>query len=345
MFSLFFFVLTVPQVEALHKYKVARTIIAFTYLCLGISNLVEVLFHDDAIDIPMTCMITLFVSMFQAMLLTYTHLTLINLDFATKKKLITESLPFLICIIIGIVSLSLDTKREYTNKLNFIFVVYYISLLFRYTIYFRNVYNGYKKRMDNYFAEQEIKRFSWIYYSFYASLTVGIVALTSICFDSVLGKIAFNLIVLLFYSYFGVHFLNYAYQFRMHEAVIREDPNLSDQKEQKHNYSHLEARIKKWCSEKGFVKQGLTIEDLATRLNSNRTYLSLYVNKHLNTTFKGWITDLRINEAKDILLKQSDVSISDVAEQVGFSDRSNFNKQFVKQTGLTPKAWRELEWN
>ena len=345
MFSLFFFVLSVPPIPALRKYKTARLITACVYLCLGASNLTEVIFHDDTIDIQLNTMILLFVSMFQAMLLTYAHLTLINLRFVTKKKIFFESLPFILCIIAGIANLNLDIERRYTDYLNIFFILYYISLLFRFTIYFQRIYNDYHKRMDNYFAEQEIKRFRWIFFSFYASLGVGIIALISVCFDTLLSKTLFNLIVLLFYSYFGVHFLNYAYQFQAHAGAIAEESESTEKQEetkvQPRDHSRLETNIKEWYSQKKFLSQGLTIESVATQLNTNRAYLSEYVNSCMNITFKEWITSLRIQEAKGLLQEQIDLSVSDIAEQAGFSDKSNFSKMFTKQTGVSPKLWRE----
>ena len=48
-----------------------------------------------------------------------------------------------------------------------------------------------------------------------------------------------------------------------------------------------------------------------------------------------------IEEAKKMLIENMDFPINIIGELAGFSDRSNFHRQFVKSTGCSPKHWRE----
>ena len=65
----------------------------------------------------------------------------------------------------------------------------------------------------------------------------------------------------------------------------------------------------------------------------------------MGVDFKTWRTQLRIEEAKRILLEDKDISINAAGEMAGFSDRSNFHRQFVKIVGCSPKQWREFNGN
>ena len=47
--------------------------------------------------------------------------------------------------------------------------------------------------------------------------------------------------------------------------------------------------------------------------------------------------------AKDMLLRYPDCSATIIGDSVGFSDRSNFARQFKKHTGMTPGEWRERD--
>ena len=87
----------------------------------------------------------------------------------------------------------------------------------------------------------------------------------------------------------------------------------------------------------------LTIEKLAKALNTNRSYLSQSINNFHGVSFRKWINELRIQEAKILLLdeKQDHFSIEAIAEMVGFSSISSFNENFKKVTGLTPSYFRK----
>ena len=51
-----------------------------------------------------------------------------------------------------------------------------------------------------------------------------------------------------------------------------------------------------------------------------------------------YINRLRINQAKE-LLTNTDMSVFEIAEAVGFSDQNYFGRVFKKQTGTSPKKY------
>lgn len=69
---------------------------------------------------------------------------------------------------------------------------------------------------------------------------------------------------------------------------------------------------------------------------------------HLTRLFKAYcgippiqyVIKLRVDRAKK-LLKQSDISILEIAYMTGFKSESNFYKSFKEQTGYTPKEYRK----
>ncbi|MEZ9589527.1 helix-turn-helix domain-containing protein [Vibrio breoganii] len=50
---------------------------------------------------------------------------------------------------------------------------------------------------------------------------------------------------------------------------------------------------------------------------------------------------LRIKAAKE-LLTSTELSITDVSTEVGYTDQSNFWRAFVKGTGLNPSEFRQM---
>jgi len=55
----------------------------------------------------------------------------------------------------------------------------------------------------------------------------------------------------------------------------------------------------------------------------------------------AYLIQLRVNRAT-ALLRSSSESITDIAFQVGFSDSNYFTRQFSKQTGMSPRRYRQI---
>jgi AraC-like DNA-binding protein len=74
--------------------------------------------------------------------------------------------------------------------------------------------------------------------------------------------------------------------------------------------------------------------------------------KHLTETIKEvtgrtageWIDDAVILEAK-VLLRNNDISIANVADDIHFPDQSTFGKYFKKHTGMSPSDYRVVSGN
>lgn len=103
----------------------------------------------------------------------------------------------------------------------------------------------------------------------------------------------------------------------------------------------LKSNIQKWIDDKEFTKGWLTIEDIARQTASNRTYVSHFVNTHYGMSFREWINYLRLQYAKDIMLKSPDKSVAEIALESGYLSTSYFSRIFKETEGLTPGRWIE----
>jgi AraC-like DNA-binding protein len=90
------------------------------------------------------------------------------------------------------------------------------------------------------------------------------------------------------------------------------------------------------------LDNSLTMDKLAKKLNTNRTYLSEAINLGYQISFSKWINQIRINKACDLLLDSSNdkFSLDTIANMVGFTSISSFNTNFKKITGITPSYFR-----
>jgi AraC-like DNA-binding protein len=110
-------------------------------------------------------------------------------------------------------------------------------------------------------------------------------------------------------------------------------------------YRKLEKALDKWVEEKRFREYDKSREEIARELNTTKDILHHYFMSRKGVDFKTWRTMLRIEYSKHLLLEDKNVSINIIAEAAGFSDRSNFHRQFVKLMGCSPKQWRESDGN
>ena len=66
-----------------------------------------------------------------------------------------------------------------------------------------------------------------------------------------------------------------------------------------------------------------------------------FFKKMTNKSFTGFLNEVRIRNASRLLV-QEDVPVSEVCYMVGYKSISNFNKQFKRIMGSTPKSYRSV---
>lgn len=85
---------------------------------------------------------------------------------------------------------------------------------------------------------------------------------------------------------------------------------------------------------------GITLAQAARKLQVPARQLSQAINQCYGASFSALLNDRRITEARQLLLKTPPMSVTEVMHQAGFATKSNFHKEFVRVTGMTPSAYR-----
>jgi two-component system, response regulator YesN len=165
------------------------------------------------------------------------------------------------------------------------------------------------------------------------------------------------------------HFLNVCLWERMNseqmaevEAMIKKDLNinvlwhLEDVNEDLSDLYHVYARCKEAVDKKTrispIVKQAqifvqkhyqdssLTLERVAVELHVTTVYLSRIMKQELGISYSGLLTQMRIDKAVN-LLKTTDMSIREIADQVGYESQHYFSTTFKKLVGVSPKRFKQ----
>ncbi len=88
-------------------------------------------------------------------------------------------------------------------------------------------------------------------------------------------------------------------------------------------------------------KKAISLEDVSSKVGFNPTYFSSLFKKETGYTFLEYLSEVRMNRAKE-LLKETNFSVAVICEEVGYSDIKHFNKIFTKHTNLKPNEYRKL---
>lgn len=92
--------------------------------------------------------------------------------------------------------------------------------------------------------------------------------------------------------------------------------------------------------EQNFVNPSCTISTLCHELDFSRSYLYNIFKNNLNISPLKFLTQLRMEKAKQLLLN-SDYTIRQITDMVGYTDEFTFSKAFKRYTGLSPKYYRK----
>jgi two-component system response regulator YesN len=88
-----------------------------------------------------------------------------------------------------------------------------------------------------------------------------------------------------------------------------------------------------------YNEEGITIEKICKNLGVSSAYFSTVFKKETGKTFVTYLTDYRMDKAKEILMT-SDKKTYVIAAEVGFTYPNYFSYVFKRQYGITPSKFR-----
>lgn len=83
----------------------------------------------------------------------------------------------------------------------------------------------------------------------------------------------------------------------------------------------------------------LSLNEVASQINFSASHFSMVFSQEMGQTFKEYLTELRIDKARE-LLRMTTLRSSEIAYQVGYNDPHYFSSVFKKNTGFSPIEFR-----
>ncbi len=240
-----------------------------------------------------------------------------------------------------------------------------------YIVYFDKAYKHSLKELENYYDEDESHKIKWVRFCYIIAMLTNIFVLVYLClywfldYKLVVASI-YSIWYLLYMLYLTSNFISFIGSHKLvldafaHKTLSGEDiiNRINEKKKSRKpaasggtqvpaiseaGLRKLERALDKWVEEKKYCEYDRSREEIARELNTSKDALHHYFILVKGIDFKTWRTQLRIEEAKLLLLDNKSASVNIIAEAAGFSDRSNFHRQFVKIVGCSPKQWRDSD--
>jgi len=89
-----------------------------------------------------------------------------------------------------------------------------------------------------------------------------------------------------------------------------------------------------------YMNANLSLSDVAGAINTNRTYLSDYLNNVMHISFYNFVNDYRVEKACNIILAGDYKLLDEVAERCGFNSLSTFRRAFQRKMNMTPIEYK-----
>jgi len=355
-----FLVVPVQNKKKLKPYKKSLKILAFAYLSFAILLITSILLRSK-LEVLTECFdfVGLVIGYVQVLLFTLSLFLLIDNRFVTIKRIVHHAIP-LILLVLTYFTFSLffeepvvvnfsDVKTNITNPFlitRILFSFFYLVQIFYYVYLFLAAEKKCKTDINNYYSGNQQTIIRSVHYLFIAVTIMGVLAFFWIVYPFFWienGLFGFSCV---FYFVFAISYIRYPIIFFDLEPVfthtsIKNEEKLPDSMVNLDLPLDWEACKSQIESSKIFLKKGITLEELALWLGISRTVLSNSINSLEGKNFNSWINSMRISEAIQMMNTRPDMPIAQIADLTGFSEPSNFGRQFKLMTGSTPGQYKK----
>ncbi|MGN0333138.1 MAG: helix-turn-helix domain-containing protein [Lachnospiraceae bacterium] len=103
--------------------------------------------------------------------------------------------------------------------------------------------------------------------------------------------------------------------------------------------SNMIEQVKKYVQE--YYMNDISISQIAEHYDLTANYLSTVFHRKTGNKFIDYLTQVRMEAAKKLLIQNASASVQDVALMVGYNSARHFSSQFQKTTGETPTVYRK----
>ena len=105
----------------------------------------------------------------------------------------------------------------------------------------------------------------------------------------------------------------------------------------------IQKSLDDWCANLGYKDCNVNILTLSRTLCISKNELSLFFDQYLHSNFRIWLSEIRLNAAKKMMLEYPDYSNDIISAECGFSCRTHLYRIFKTKEGCSPTEWRDFQ--
>ncbi len=352
----------VPATEYSKNITNAKTTIAVSFIVCAFMMVFTLNKYSEVWEYERFSSLTMLIAVsFSSLAMSYSMINLLD------DKMISSNTFIVNIFLIASSSILLLEMATGTEKILYNISLAASLLLFAsqsifYIIMFDKAYKKSQKALNAYYDDEEEHKIRWIRFCYIIAMLTDLCLLVYMMIPTSFMKIYIAWYVL-FMLYFTANFISFIGSHKMildafahktlsgqnlfppknkREKALKEDAEY-DRKQMEKAFKAIQKNLAQWVADKKYREYDKSREEIAAELDTTKELLQLYFMTNIGQDFRSWRTELRINDAKRMLLEDKGTSIQLVGELCGFSDRSNFHTQFTRLTGCSPKKWRETD--
>lgn len=352
----------VPATEYSKNITNAKTTIAVSFIVCAFMMVFTLNKYSEVWEYERFSSLTMLIAVsFSSLAMSYSMINLLD------DKMISSNTFIVNIFLIASSSILLLETATGTEKILYNISLAASLLLFAsqsifYIIMFDKAYKKSQKALNAYYDDEEEHKIRWIRFCYIIAMLTDLCLLVYMMIPTSFMKIYIAWYVL-FMLYFTANFISFIGSHKIildafahktlsgqnlfppknkREKALKEDTEY-DRKQMEKAFKAIQKNLAQWVADKKYREYDKSREEIAAELDTTKELLQLYFMTNIGQDFRSWRTELRINDAKRMLLEDKGTSIQLVGELCGFSDRSNFHTQFTRLTGCSPKKWRETD--
>ena len=348
----------VPHTEHATRLTRAKSLVALSYLfCAFIFG--YTLSHHDIEQYGLFSAMTLLINVaFSTATLSFSLINLLGHRYVDFSKLLVSIFAIFI-VSMALIEVFFNGEKNVFNIVLVTSIVMFTSMCIYYIIIFDKWYRHSIMLLEKYYDEDEEHKLKWIKFCFILAMLTEMFVLVYLFFlrGFMFIYIGFYILFLLYFagnfiSFIGSHklLLDAFGHWTISQANKSSKKKRTARKKKKaagtvsiDELGSVKPLLDEWVRQKRYREYDKSREEIAAEIGTSKELLNQYFAQEMGKDFRTWRTELRIEDAKALLLSDKQRSSNLRGEMVGFSDRSNFHRQFTRLVGCSPKKWRETE--
>lgn len=345
IFGLTTLFLTIPKEKGIEFYKNARIALGTGLCAIALYAVARIIIGNDISPYMELWLLTTF-TLIHSWCTYGCLLFLLEVPYYKYKAFFIDGLiPAAFMLTSGFIGMIFPQTQE---VMTIIFgVIFGVKCLRMFLICIKE-YRKCQKELDNFYDQGPDIR--WIRNLIWISLFMSVITIVSFYIHTAPVLISYYISIPVIYGFIVYKVLEFMPKkieaIRAHNIALLKNEEEQQKAEKTNDLSDkIGPKVEKWVEQKLYCTPDLNIKDVAMQMGTNQSYLSNYLNRHLNMSFQVWLNSLRIEESKKILTSGEKISIEEVGIKVGIPQSYNFSRWFKTITETTPYQYRKQNSN